>query len=389
MNEHKILVVGAGISGLALAVAALRKSHQVDVIELEQRVLGVGIFLTGSTLRALDRIGVADTCAAHGWPAEALRLFDGAGNFLGDNPFPRVARPELPVSAGMPRPTLSNILTDAMVEAGGAVRYGLTVNAIEQDDARVGVRFSDGEKATYDVLVGCDGIYSRVRELVFGPEHRPVHAGQGGWRFMTRQHDDVDGMFLYTHERIKAGIIPLDDHWMYVFCTMSDPDRIRIDPGDAPELFRELLKPFTAPLLQTLRDRMAVADPATVMWRPFETLSLPEGWNRGRVVLIGDAAHSMTPHLTSGGGMAIEDAIILADQLSADVAPQEALAAFYRQRAERVAWVQRISGEISKEEISSAPSREKIFALTVQGYNALGAEFLYPAESRSPRELAA
>ena len=389
MNRYRILVVGAGISGLAFGVAALRNGHQVDIIELEQRVLGVGIFLTGSTLRALDAIGVAEACAAQGWPAQGLRLFDSAGNFLGDSPFPRVARPQLPVSTGIPRPTLSRILMEALAEAGGAVRHGLTVDAIEQDEARVCVRFSDDSEGDYDVVVGCDGIYSKVRALVFGAEHQPIHAGQGGWRFMTERHEDVDGMFLYMEGGLKAGIIPLDDRWMYFLCTMPDPDRIRVDTQNAPDVFRSVLEPFTAPLLQEARRRMATADPATVMWRPFETLILPGGWNRGRVVLIGDAAHSMTAHLSSGGGMAIEDAIVLADHLSTDVAPEEALAAFYRRRVDRVAEIQTISEEICKEELAPQPSREKIYALTVKGYNALGSEFLELKGSDSSREMAA
>ena len=380
MSTRKVLIVGGGISGMSLAVAAQRRRIDIDVVELERKVLGVGIFLTGSTLRSLDSIGLARQCCLQGWPAKALRFFDGAGNYLGESPFPLIASPDLPRATGIPRPTLARILDSAAKEAGVSVRLGLTVDAIEQDEDDVGVFFSDGTTGRYDAVVGADGIYSHVRELVFDAALRPKHAGQGGWRFMTPRHAEVDGMMLYTAGDLKAGFVPLNGEWMYLLCTMADPDKIRVGPGDGPALLRRTLEAFSAPLVQEMRERMRTADPATVMWRPFETLLMNDGWSRGRVVLIGDAAHSMTPHLSSGGGMAIEDAVILAGYLSGDMPVAEALRTFYASRIERVRKIQGISMEICKEELLPHPSRERIFDLTAEGYDALAIDFADPMD---------
>ena len=376
MGERRVLVVGGGIAGLSFAVAARRAGMRVDVAELESKVVGVGIFLTGSTLRALDSIGVAHRCADEGWPVPSIYLYDGAGNFVGDSPLPKVAADDLPISAGIRRPALARVLSDAAEAAGADIRLGLTVDEIAQDADGVSVLFSDGRRGRYDILVGADGIYSHVRRLVFESGLKPFPVGQGGWRFMTPRHPDVDRLMLYSQGSQKAGFIPLDKDWMYVLCTSPDPDKAWIDPLQAPTIFREVLEGFEAPLIQEMRERLLTADPAMVWWRPFESLLLEDGWSNGRVVVIGDAAHSMTPHLTSGGGMAIEDAVILATHLADDRPVEQALQTFYDQRIERVRTIQNISLEICREEISANPSRDKIFGLTTQGYDALAAPFM-------------
>ena len=375
MGRHKILVVGGGIAGLSFATAAGQKGCDVEVAELDPRVEGMGIFLTGSTLRALDAIGTAGACVKNGWPAETLQLFDGAGAFVGESPLPRVASADLPVSAGIRRRSLARILDAAAEDAGARVRTGLTVDAISQDDMGCEVRFSDGTTGVYDVIVGADGIYSRVRELVFGSNLTPRHMGQGGWRFMTPRHPDVQGLVLYAAGGLKVGLVPLDDEWMYLFCTMADPNRERIRAAEAPERLFRLLQAFTAPLVVEMRERLRTIDPGAVLWRPFEALLVEEPWNRGRIVLIGDAAHSITPHLSSGGGLAIEDAMVLADHLARHVPVSQALAEFYDDRINRVRTVYDISLQICREEICNAPSAQRIYDLTAQGYGALGASF--------------
>ena len=383
MRRLKTLVVGGGIAGMSFSIAARRHGHDVDLVELDPRVVGVGIFLNGSTLYALENIGLADACVHEGFPADAILYLDGDGKRLDERPFPQVASVHLPRSAGIQRRKLAHILGAAATEAGANIALGLTIDALEEDDAGVVATMSDGTQKRYDLIVAADGIYSKVRQLVFGPELAPVHAGQGGWRFMTPRLPEVDRMVLYETGGVKAGLIPLDDDWMYALLTMRDPDREWIDEASGPARLYELLEPFKAPILQRLRELLRVADPAFVMWRPFETLLLEGSWSKGRVVFIGDAAHSMTPHLSSGGGMAIEDAVVLADCLSAADTVEQAFQIFYRQRIGRVSKIQGISWKICQEETSPAPSRDKIYALTNEGYQALGDPFMYSPEEHS------
>lgn len=376
MVRRSVLIVGGGISGLSFALAAQRRGHQVDLVELNPTVLGVGIFLTGSTLKALESIGMAHDCVAGGWAMPVLRLFDSVGNLLDEKPFPQIASTDLPPSAGIPRRTFARILGAAAEAAGASMRTGITVQKIDQDERGVSVLFNDGSTGRYDAVVGADGIYSHVRELLFGPDLRPKHAGQGGWRFTTSRREDVVGQHLYTAEGLKAGIVPMNQDLMYVLCTMMDPNHERIDPDRTAHRFGEVLDHFSDPLLRDMRARLQTADNASVMWRPFETLLLDQAWSKGRVILIGDAAHSMTPHLSSGGGMAIEDAVVLADYLAVDMPVDRALSEFFNHRIGRVSEVYAISFEICQEEVSAAPSRERIYELTVKGYNTLAKPFM-------------
>jgi 2-polyprenyl-6-methoxyphenol hydroxylase-like FAD-dependent oxidoreductase len=133
---------------------------------------------------------------------------------------------------------------------------------------------------------------------------------------MTERDPSIDQIHVFVGPKLKAGFIPLSKDAMYLFTTMSYPPHTRIDQSKTHLILKEALKDFTAPIVVEVRERMRSAD--KVIWRPFENTLVPSPWYRGRVVLIGDAAHTMTPHLTAGGGMAIEDAVILAEALARD-----------------------------------------------------------------------
>ena len=376
MIARKILVVGGGIAGLSFAAAAGQRGMQVDVIEISTKVLGVGIFLASSTLRALDSIGVAHECVRQGWPTDCLELFDGAGNLVTVSPLPRLSSSDLPAGAGIRRPALARILTAAAERNGVQIRLGLTIDDIQQSHSTVTVRCSDGSTGQYDAVIGADGIHSDLRKRVFGPSLRAAHVGQGVWRFTTRRHPAVEGLQLYASGDLKAGFCALDEEWMYLFCTVPDPDRQRVDPALAPALFRDTLSGFEAPLVREMRERLETANPMDVMWRPFEALLVEESWSRGCIVVIGDAAHSMTPHLSSGGGMAIEDAVVLARYLDVDRPVSTVLTDFYKHRINRVRMIQDLSLAISAEETSERPSSERIYGLTIEGYQALSEPFM-------------
>jgi 2-polyprenyl-6-methoxyphenol hydroxylase-like FAD-dependent oxidoreductase len=381
-KNRKVLVVGGGIAGMAFATAAGRQGMNVDVVELDPRVVGVGIVLSGSTLRALETLGLAHECVRLGWAVPSLRLYDGDGKFLADNPMPQIASADLPASCALPRRTLADIFAKQASCFGVRVTNGVTVEECHLQKDSVLVRLSNGERAEYDLLVGADGMYSRVRELMFEGAMSPSHAGQGGWRFMTPRHAEVDSMLFFARDELKAGFVPLNNDWMYLLSTVTDQTKGRIDPARSPEIYHDILKVFKAPLVCEIRDRLRSAEPRTVLWRPFETLLVEPPWHRGNVILIGDAAHSMTPHLSSGGGMAIEDAVVL-NQVLAHAGPVEPLLEkFTRLRIERVRQIYEISLAICGEERSPTPSVERIFSWTMRGYNALAAPFLDETATR-------
>jgi 2-polyprenyl-6-methoxyphenol hydroxylase-like FAD-dependent oxidoreductase len=367
-----VLIVGAGIGGMTLAIALRKRGIAAKVVEIDARVIGVGITLTGSTLRALDMLGLAAGCVERGFGFDYFKVGDGAGKIQAANPLPP-SRPGFPAAVGMQRPVFADFMTKTATAKGATIRHGLTVDSMNQDPEGVDVRFTDGSSGRYDLVVGADGVFSSIRKLIFGETHEPTYVGQGVFRFMTERHPSIDQLYVFVGPKLKAGFIPLSNEWMYLFTTLSFPTNPRIDESKTHVIFKDVLKDFTAPIVVEVRERMR--SPERVVWRPFENTLVPSPWYRDRVVLIGDAAHTMTPHLTAGGGMAIEDAVILAEALSRDAPLCEALDAFMKRRFNRVRTACDISLEICKLEQAAEPDVGKIYGLTGKGYALLGESF--------------
>src|SRR5882757_9403673 len=169
----RVLIVGGGIGGLALAVALGRQDVRADVIELkpEHAVHGVGIIQPGNALRALGALGLMDACLAEGFQTDQYVMYDAASDFIARMQLMRIAGPATPAVNGMPRTALHRILTNAAETAGASIRLGLTVSAITSHEGRADVVLSNGSKETYDLVVGADGIRSHVRQMAFGREY--------------------------------------------------------------------------------------------------------------------------------------------------------------------------------------------------------------------------
>jgi 2-polyprenyl-6-methoxyphenol hydroxylase-like FAD-dependent oxidoreductase len=335
-------------------------------------VVGVGITLTGSTLRALDRLGLAAGCAERGFGFDFFLVSDGAGNLQATNPLPPSV-PGLPAAVGVQRPVFADFMTKTAQAEGAIVRSGLTIAELRDDVAGVDVSFTDGSSGRYDLVVGADGVFSATRKRIFGDAYEPTYVGQGVYRFMIERDPSIDQLHVFVGPKLKAGFIPLSEDSMYLFTTMSYAPNTRIDESKTHLILKEALKDFTAPIVVEVRDRMR--SPEKVIWRPFENTLVPSPWYRGRVVLIGDAAHTMTPHLTAGGGMAIEDAIILAEALAQDGPLPGRLDEFMQRRFERVRTACDISLAICKLEQAAEPDVGQIYALTGKGYALLGESF--------------
>lgn len=331
---ERVLVVGAGISGMALATALQKAGKSPDLIELHPQwdVLGVGISVQGPALRALRSIGLIDRCLQEGFGYSQVVNCDQNGKVEGIVELPRLNGPQYPSCVGMMRPILHNILAGALAEAGVAVRFGLTVASITQSPDHVDVVFSDGSERAYDLVVGADGANSRVRELLFGARHKPQYTGQAVWRAMVPRPTEVKGRHAYYGPRHKAGFNPVSREEMYIYLVQNVSGDPRLGEKQWPAVMRELLSDFGGRIGE-VRDR--ITDPKRIVYRPVSVLLLPRPWYVGRVVLIGDAAHTAPPQLASGATIAIEDAIVLADVLRSTEPLEEALEKFMARRFER------------------------------------------------------
>jgi 2-polyprenyl-6-methoxyphenol hydroxylase-like FAD-dependent oxidoreductase len=345
----RVLIVGGGIGGLTLAVALGRQGLKAEVIELktENTVQGVGIIQPGNALRALRTIGLMDTCLADGFQTDHYVMHEASGDFIARVQLMRIAGADIPAVNGLPRTTLHRILTDAAEAAGARIRLGLTVSSITSHDDRADVVLSDGSKETYDLVVGADGIRSHVRQMIFGREFDPQYTGHGVWRFTVQRTADVTHQIMLYGVGIKAGVMPVSQDQMYLLLVTNEPDNPWMAPERLADLLRERLQPFTAPVVTAIRDQ--IDDPSKVIYGPIEEVILLPPWHRGRVLLIGDAAHASGPHVSQGATMAIEDAIVLAELIGRNLPGETVLTQFMARRYERCKFVQDVSRQVGRD----------------------------------------
>jgi 2-polyprenyl-6-methoxyphenol hydroxylase-like FAD-dependent oxidoreductase len=333
----RVLVIGGGIGGLSTTLALRREGFEVDVVERDPEwgVYGVGIIQPGNALRALDSLGLAAACVEAGSPIRGDRtwLADGQTPIAAHDWPPLVD--ELPPGNGLTRPKLHDILTSRTLESGADVRTGVTfTELIAGDDDHVEVAFTDGERRSYDLVVGADGLYSKVREHLFGPELKPRFTGQVCWRYNLPRIEGLEEIWMWFGPEGSVGFVPLGQDLMYIL-TIETPIpgwRATIERDGAAAVYRRRLAPFAGPVAQA---REQIVDDDAVILRPIENIIVPAPWHRGRIVLVGDAAHGATPHCGQGAAQAIEDGIVLAEELAEEVAVPDALKAFTARRYER------------------------------------------------------
>jgi 2-polyprenyl-6-methoxyphenol hydroxylase-like FAD-dependent oxidoreductase len=311
-----VLVVGSGLAGTATAILLAQEGVAVDLVEvkLDIAAIGSGITLQGNALRELRRLGVWERARAAGFPFDCLGLRAPDGTLLFEVPDVRSGGPDLPATMGMPRPALARILLDRARAAGVRTSFGSTVTALAQDGAGVGVTFTGGTTGRYDLVVGADGIRSAIRSMI-GVEVEVRPTGMGIWRAFGPRPTSVTNTDLYYGGPCYiAGYTPTGADSLYAYVVEDVQDHSGLTPEQRLATMCRLAAGYHGPWDEI---RATLDDPNRVNYTRFETHVLPPPWHRGRVVLIGDAAHSCPPTLAQGGAQALEDAAVLAELLLA------------------------------------------------------------------------
>ena len=366
MKGLSVLIVGGGIAGLSCAIALREAGHHVHVVELDAawRTYPTGITLQAHAYRAFARIGVADQVGTHGYVGAGSRVRRADNALLGEI-IGQPLEPGLPVAGGIMRPVLQEILAGRTRELGTRISLGLTFSRIETRPDRVDVEFTDGTAASYDLVIGADGVFSKVRETILPDAPVPAYTGQGSFRMVAQRPAEIDMMTMYLGNQIKAGVTPASEDLLFLWTLTPEPTDEWMPAERQVARLREVLSGFGG-VIGDIRDTLT---PDTkLVYRPLKALMLPRPWHNGRVLLLGDAAHATTPHLSSGASAAVEDAWVIAEHLTDGLDVEEALLSFTERRFERCRFVVETSLRIGELELAGAPSseQEQLFAEGLQ-----------------------
>jgi 2-polyprenyl-6-methoxyphenol hydroxylase-like FAD-dependent oxidoreductase len=331
-SPHRILIVGAGIAGLALGRALRLQGFQPHIIERAGSwpAAGAGLYVPGNGVRALAMLGLADAVLTRAVRITRQRILDHTGHHLAEVELTRLWNPVGPC-LGIRRRELHSILIDGV---GVAVRLGTTVTALNQEAKKVNVDFGDGSSDTYDLVVGADGIHSSIRQLVFGGP-RARHLGQVSWRFLVDCRSPEDAWTAMLGRRRAFLRVPVGPNRLYCYADLLTPasdDPSHRDLGR----FRAFFEEFAEPVPSILRN-LDCFD--SIHFAPIEEIVM-DTWVHNRVVLVGDAAHGTSPNMAEGASMALEDALVLANMLATHSSPDEALLSFVARRHARLRWLQ-------------------------------------------------
>ncbi len=355
---NRVLIIGGGFSGMSAAIELRKRGVEVDLVEIDPgwRSYGAGISLGGATLRAFRTLGILDEFLRRGAASDGVDVFLANGAQVATLPTPRVAGPDVPGGGAILRPVLAAILADATRASGAGVRLGCTFTTIAHDEGGVDVGFSDGSSGRYDLVIGADGLYSKVRDVLFPDAPKPKYSGQGVWRAVLPRPPEVERAGMWLGPKVKTGVNPVSASEMYLFVTEDRAENTHVDPLRFVPMLKDLLAPFPAPLMQAIRGQLD--ESSQVIYRPLEALLMPQPWSVGRVVLIGDTVHATTPHMASGACIGIEDALVLAQELDKTTEVTGALAAFQARRWDRCRMVVENSCRLGEIEIAGGDKEE-------------------------------
>lgn len=361
-----VAIAGSGIAGLAAGTRLADAGVTVDIYEQREALtpLGSGITLQGNALRAMDRLGIWDDVREHGYPFDGLRLRAPGpdAKIVAEMPEVATGGPQYPAGMGMYRPTLARILLERAHRSGVRIHFSKTVTGFNQHGSKVDIEVDGASAGSYDLLIGADGLHSTVRDLL-GITTKPQQTGMGIWRTVVSRPPEVTGTELYYGGPLYiAGYTPTSNNEMYAFLVEPAQDRSSLTNHEAAKVMHELSAGYGGPW-NSIRTDLMKNQQANYTW--FTQHMVDEPWNRGRVVILGDAAHSCPPTVAQGAAQGLEDAMVLTDLLlESDEANDELWAEFHRRRIPRATDVVENSVQLGQWQIDQDPDADPTALIT-------------------------
>jgi 2-polyprenyl-6-methoxyphenol hydroxylase-like FAD-dependent oxidoreductase len=338
---QQFVVIGAGIAGLATAVALQRRGHDVTILEgRSDTTSGAGISIWPNALAALDHIGLGDAVREAGGRVTAGALRWRNGTWLRHPSKERIVKALGEPLVVIRRSALNDVLSGAL--ASGTLHTGLTVKEIELTSDGVRITLSDSTTRHAAAVIGADGTHSVVARYLNGPL-RNRYVGYTAWRGIADSALDPELAGETLGAGIECGHVPLGPDHTYWFATERAPEGRVAPEGELAYLqtkFGSWAEPFPALL--------AATDPDVVLHNDLYDRDQARVWSKGPILLVGDAAHAMRPHLGQGGCQGLEDAAILAGFVDQTDDLATAFARFAKFRIPRVRALVRESATIGK-----------------------------------------
>jgi 2-heptyl-3-hydroxy-4(1H)-quinolone synthase len=323
-----VLIIGAGIGGFTAARALTRAGRRVALVERAAlpSVAGAGIVLAGNAMACLHGLGLGEAVAARGRAVTRMEIADARGRAIRSA---QVALPGVPAPLALHRRALHEALDLGVAEVQ---RFsGATVTHLTEAPDGVTATLSTGVVLQARLLVGADGIGSSIRNLAFKePERQRRYAGYTCWRGVVPNPGVEHAVELWGVGQ-RVGLVPLADGQLYVFLVADAPAGTPAQPTPLDAL-RARFAGFGGAVPAVLE---ALGEAQEILHHDIDELR-HHHFGAGRVALLGDAAHAMTPNMGQGAGMAIEDAFVLAEAADARGLEAAAVAEYRARRAVRV-----------------------------------------------------
>jgi len=367
----RVVVAGGGIGGLSATIALRRAGVEADLFEQREDVratmVGGGFHLWPNATRALEELGLAEAAREQGAALERTEFHSLKRGLLAVWPIAEIASEVGGFDVGISRAEVQQMLHDEVEP--GAINAGAELTGFEEDPEGMTVQFADGREERADALVGADGLRSAVRAQVLGAGD-PDYSGYVQWQ--TVVEDDGEGLGAGS-ERIVFGpgmrtvMHRVGGGRLFWACVLYCPDTEASRPEGRKAMLLEHFRDWPGPI-----GRVVEATPEEqITGLPIYDRKPVKEWGRGRVTLLGDAAHPMTTNTSQGGNQAIEDGVVLARCLSAEQDVAAALRAYEERRIARTTplvknsrWVTNLNGWSNPWRVAF---RDRFFALGLPG----------------------
>jgi 2-polyprenyl-6-methoxyphenol hydroxylase-like FAD-dependent oxidoreductase len=343
-DKHTFTIIGGGIAGLTTAIALQRLGIQVTIFEAAPvvRSLGAGLLLAANAMQAFDRLGITQEVIRHGRQLDAFAILDQRGQTITRTDTHRVTKRYGIHNFTIHRAELHRVLLNQL--PSNAIQTGKRAIGLTEQADGVTVHFEDGTTHQTDYLLVADGIHSPLRGQLLA-DWAPRYAGYTCWRAVL----DWPGNTLHEATETwgpqgRLGIVPLANDQVYWFACVNAPSQ---DPQMHQQTSSDLAKRF-ASYHTPIPDLLTHTPDHELLWNDIIDLKPLPRYAFGRTLLLGDAAHATTPNMGQGACQAIEDAVVLANELKRHQMPQQAFVGFEARRLVRTHYITNTSWRLGQ-----------------------------------------